>query len=240
MTRYKASLIHLLGSVFVLLLVFLLISRVWYPGVLFSKSAGVPLLKIIVAVDVIVGPFITLIIFDIKKKLLKLDLAIILILQIGFICYGMWTVYASRPVFIVFTGNVFHMVRANEIEKKDLSKVGTAQFKHMPILGPEFVGTREPEDLSVRNDIAFAGLSGMGIQNLPQFYVPYSDVRKQVIAAAKNSQQWKKIDAEHKTMLESYEKSHPGLPVSFLFLSYKTFILFVAVNTQTGDIIEII
>ncbi|MET3121576.1 hypothetical protein AAKU67_001160 [Oxalobacteraceae bacterium GrIS 2.11] len=240
MNRYRASLIHLVASAFVLLLVFLLISRVWYPGVLFSKSAGVPLLKIIIAVDVIVGPFITLIIFDAKKKLIKLDMAIILLFQISFMLCGMWTVFSSRPAFIVFTGHAFYMVRANEIEHQDLSKVETKQFKHLPLFGPEFVGTNEPKDLSIRNDIAFAGLSGMGIQNLPQYYVPFSEVRNQVIAAAKNSQQWKKIDAEHKKMLEQYEKNHPGLPVGFLFLSYKTFILFVAVNTQTGDIIEII
>ncbi len=240
MSRYKASLIHLAGSALVLLLVFLLISQVWYPGVLFSKSAGVKLLEIVASVDLVIGPLITLIIFDVKKKLLKMDMAIILFCQICFMSYGMWTVFVSRPVFIAFTGTNFYMVKANEIERKELKKVQLKQYQDLPLFGPEFVGTKEPDDIKIRNDIVFAGAGGMGIQNLPQYYVPLDDVQSQIIASAKTTKQLDKIEPELKAFLEQYEKNHSSTPVAFLHLFYRGFSLFVVVNSQTGKIIEII
>jgi len=229
-----------MGSTFVLFVVFLLISQIWYPGDLFAKSAGIKLLVIVAVVDLVAGPLITLIVFDAKKKLIKMDMAIILFCQICFMSYGMWTVFTSRPVYIVFTGHNFFMVRANEIEKKDLNQVQAEQFKHLPFLGPEFVATKEPDDIKIKNDIVFAAVGGMGIQNLPQYYVPLTQARKQIISAAKTSQQWKIIDADSKKLLEQYEKSHTAIPVAFLYLSYKSFTLFVVVNANNGEIIDII
>jgi hypothetical protein len=240
MSRYKASLIHLIGSAFVLSVVFLLISQVWYPGVLFTKSAGIKLLTIVATVDLVVGPLITLIIFDVKKNLIKMDMAIILVCQICFMSYGMWTVFASRPVYIAFTGTNFYMVKANEIEKSALKQVQTEQFKHLPLFGPEFVGTKQPDDLKTRNDLVFAGAAGMGIQNLPQYYVPLVQVQKQIIAVAKKSQQFILIEPETKRLLAQYEKNHSSIPASFVLLSYRGFSLFVAVNAKTGEVIEII
>jgi len=167
-------------------------------------------------------------------------MAIILFCQICFMSYGMWTVFASRPVIMAFTGKSFYMVKANEIEKKALKQAQLKQFQHLPLSGPEFVGTREPDDINVRNDIVFAGAGGMGIQNLPQYYVPLADVQSQIIANAKTTKQLDKIDPEDKKFLEQYEKSHSSTPVAFLNLFYKGFSLFVVVNSQTGKIIEII
>jgi hypothetical protein len=240
MSRYRASLIHLIGSAIVLFLVFLLISQVWYPGVLFAKSAGIKLLMLVACIDLIVGPLITLIVFDAKKRLIKVDMAIILFCQICFMSYGMWTVFSSRPVYIAFTGTNFYMVKANEIEKSALKQVQIEQFKHLPLFGPEFVGTKQPDDLKTRNDIVFAGAGGMGVQNLPQYYIPLVQVQKQIIAAAKKSQQFTLIEPESKKLLAQYEKSHSSIPVSFVLLSYRGFSLFVAVNAKTGEIIEII
>jgi len=240
MSRYKASLIHLAGSALVLILVFLVISQVWYPGVLFSKSAGIKLLTIVAGIDLVAGPLITLIVFDAKKKLIQMDMAIILFCQFCFMSYGMWTVFVSRPAYIVFTGTNFFMVRANEIEKSALDQVKNERFKHLPLTGPEFVGVKEPEDAKVKNDIAFAGLGGMGIQNLPQYYVPLTEVQDQIAAKAKPTGQLQQIEAESKKLLEQYEKDHPTPAVAFLPLSYKSFKLFVVVDAHTGKLIQII
>jgi hypothetical protein len=100
MNRYKAALLHLSGSACVLLSAFLLVKCVWYPGKLFSVAAGGELMRLLAGVDLILGPLVMLIIFDVRKKLIKLDIAIILICQLAFLAYGLWSIYVARPVYI--------------------------------------------------------------------------------------------------------------------------------------------
>ena len=240
MSRYKAAALHLAGSVIVLLLLLGLISQILYPGALFRAAAGFELLRLLMVVDMIIGPLVTLIIFNPKKKLIKMDMAIVLLCQLGFMAYGAASIYIARPVYMVFTGHNFHMVRANEIEPKDLAKVTLPQYKQLPLLGCTYVGAIEPLDPKIKNDIAFAGLGGMGLQNLPQYFVPLNQFTDQVIAAAKTSKQWKVIDADNKKKLELYEQQHPDIQVSFLALVNPRFTLFVVLEAKTGKIIDVI
>ena len=69
----------------------------WYPGPLFEAAGGDRLVFILVAVDVTLGPLITLVIFKAGKKGLKFDLAVIASLQLAALVYGMHTVYVARP-----------------------------------------------------------------------------------------------------------------------------------------------
>src|SRR6476646_7566094 len=79
--RLKAALIHLVISALAVCTVLLLIIGVWYPGPLFYAAGGSKLITILATVDIIIGPCITLIIFDRKKKELWFDLGIVAILQ---------------------------------------------------------------------------------------------------------------------------------------------------------------
>ncbi|PRC91000.1 TfpX/TfpZ family type IV pilin accessory protein [Solimicrobium silvestre] len=240
MNRFQASALHLFGSACFLAVFFLMVSQVWYPGKLFSAAAGVELLRLLICVDLIIGPLVTLIIFNPQKKKLKQDLIIVVLCQLGFLFYGVWSIYTVRPVYIAFAENKFYMVRANEIDATDQAKVTDTHFKSLPVFGPEYVGTQEPTDPKIKNDIVFSSLAGMGIQNLPQYFVPLNKIQQQIKAAAKTSQEWKTIDAETKQRLKSYERENAGTSVSFIALINKRIALFVVINAQTGEIIGII
>jgi hypothetical protein len=239
MSRYKAAALHLLLSALVLFTIFLLIAFVWYPYKLFALAAGVELLRIIVGVDLIVGPLIMLIIFDAKKKLIKMDVAIILICQLSFMSYGLWTMYSSRPAFLVFAENHFYLVKANEIDNKDLSMAADKEFRHLPIMGPMYVGSKPPEDTKSRDEILFAGLGGMGIQNLPKYFIPYNLVLDQVIKAGKTSAQLG-VDFETKQRVKEYELQHTFRPVLFLPMVNKRTPLIVVVDAKTGQVVDLI
>jgi hypothetical protein len=239
MNRYKAFGLHLLSSASVLFVIFLLIWQVWYPGKLFTLAAGEDLLRLIIAVDLIVGPLIMLIIFDAKKKYIKMDVAIVLTCQIVFMSYGLWTMFSTRPAFYVFADNHFYLVRANEITSKDLLASPYSQFKSLPLLGPVYVGTREPDDIKLRNDLAFGGLSGAGIQNLPKYFVPYEHVIQQVREAGKTSQQLG-VDLDTKARVKAYENIHNSKSILFLPMVNKRTPLIVAIDPASAKIIDLI
>ena len=50
---------------------------VWYPQPYFAAMGGATLILLLIGVDVVIGPLITLIVFDPKKKSLRFDLAVI-------------------------------------------------------------------------------------------------------------------------------------------------------------------
>ena len=75
--RWKASLIHLAISAAIGLAVVTLMLVVWYSRPYFKAMGEDMLILLLIGVDVVIGPLITLIIFDPKKKGLKLDLGVI-------------------------------------------------------------------------------------------------------------------------------------------------------------------
>ena len=88
LNRWQASALHLALSAAIAVLVVTLMLLVWYPQQYFTAMGGDTLILILIGVDVVVGPLITLIIFDPKKKGLRFDLAVIAALQLAALAYG--------------------------------------------------------------------------------------------------------------------------------------------------------
>lgn len=60
-------------------------------------------LRLVAVVDLVLGPFITFLIFDLSKprREIVFDLAVIIAIQFGALGYGVHTAYSQRPVAIV-------------------------------------------------------------------------------------------------------------------------------------------
>lgn len=104
--RWQAFAIHLAISIVIFLLLAAVIYR-WYPGVLFKYDGGLEGIKLIAGVDLVIGPLLTLLVYNTAKKSLKKDLTIIGVLQIACLIGGMWTVYQTRPVAVVYADGAF-------------------------------------------------------------------------------------------------------------------------------------
>src|SRR6187402_1763816 len=101
MSRWKAAAIHLSISASIGLLAAALIFGVWYPPP-YSKATGADeLVLLLMGVDIVLGPMLTLVVFRSGKKSLRLDLTVIAIMQTCALLYGMSVVVRARPVFIV-------------------------------------------------------------------------------------------------------------------------------------------
>ncbi|PCJ40110.1 MAG: hypothetical protein COA99_09630 [Moraxellaceae bacterium] len=123
MNRYKAGLTHLSLSAVVLTISLGFILSIWYPGFYVEVEGLVPILAILLAVDLILGPLITLIIYKKGKPRLKLDLCIIVSVQLAALFYGCFSMYEARPTYLVYTGKDFHVVRSVDVIQDQLEAI---------------------------------------------------------------------------------------------------------------------
>ena len=124
--RIKAFLIHGLVSISVALLVIGLVFFIWYPSPL-AKAVGVThIFLMMLVIDVILGPLLTLLVYKQGKKTLLFDLTVIVLLQISALGYGLWTISQGRPAWLVFNVDRFDNVRVNDIDNRNIKKAQQA------------------------------------------------------------------------------------------------------------------
>ncbi|TLN17104.1 hypothetical protein FDZ71_06490 [bacterium] len=115
MSRFKAFGTHLVLSVAVLSAMLLVFVAWWFPMPYFVTEGGWRALRIIACVDMVVGPLLTLIVFNPKKsrRMLAFDMSVIGLVQICAMCWGLFTIYQERTVAVVFADGSFYTVGAN-------------------------------------------------------------------------------------------------------------------------------
>lgn len=184
--RFRAFGWHLFISSCIALLSAGLVFLCWYPGLIAHASGVQDIYLIVLGVDVILGPAITLVIFNPKtkpKRELTRDLAIVGTIQILALLYGLHTVFIARPAFIVYNAGRFDVTYANEIDDVNLAKAKSNAYATLPLLGPAVVSAALPTDTKARNDLLFDSLSGgADLPKLPQYFTPYLAEKADVIA----------------------------------------------------------
>lgn len=168
MSRWRAFSIHLLISLILIGSIAFGLFYLWYPPDILGFAKADRLFWVIAGVDIIVGPLLTLIVFKAGKRTLKMDLAVIGLLQALFLAAGLWTAWASRPVFLVGALGYFELVFANQVEESDLA-AGSPGHTELPWFGARLVGLRRPTDAEFEQ-VRAAGKSGQSLATMPRFY----------------------------------------------------------------------
>lgn len=242
-SRYRVATFHLAISAAVAALVLAVMLALWYPPPLFTAMGGAELIMLIVGIDVCIGPLITLIIFDTRKKELLFDLAVVAALQIAALCYGVYAMHAGRPVFTVFTADPgFVVVPAAELDPKNLAKGSSEEYRTLSLTGSRLVATEEPTDPNARNDIVFLSIGGMGIHDLPQYYVAYAEKRAEVLKASRPLSELKLADDDHRKRLDRYLQRSKRNTDELRCLPVRTkFAMLTALlDAGTGDLLTIL
>lgn len=184
--RALAGGIHLLISAAVAGLAAVLVFGLWYPGAFRLLAGGRDLFLLVTAVDVVIGPVLTFAVFNLAKgtKHLRRDLAIIGLLQLAALGYGLHTVYVARPVAIVFEVDRLRLVAANDVLVEELPKA-IPEFRELSLTGPILIGARRPEIGAERNDALFMGVSGVDVGQRPIFWQPYDQARARALERSK-------------------------------------------------------
>lgn len=171
----KASALHLASSLGVALLAAAIVFGLWYPFPYRELSGGRELFLLVVAVDVVCGPLLTLVLFSPYKPSTELwrDLGIVAAIQLAALGYGIYTVSQARPLFLVQEVDRFKVVSAPDLAEDALTVLPSAMQPNW-FGGPMTVAIREPLNERERQEIMFESLQGgRDYAERPGFYLPY-------------------------------------------------------------------
>jgi len=218
--RLFAALIHLSAS---LLLTGLLAASMWfalYPPPYFWIDGGWSVLRIVILVDVILGPMLTFVVFNRAKREWKRDLAIIAAVQLLAFVYGAYTMERYRPVFAAYVDNVFFAVTWPRVElgTKDLAKPRALRAGQW---APTLVVIDMPQDVKAAQELRSRSnpdgnrtLPGMG-----DLYLPFDAANAaRVLGNTADIEALAKGDPSIAAELARIRAQHPGPLTRYAFV----------------------
>ncbi len=120
LNRWQAFLVHLGISLIIFIVLLCIIVFVWYPGV-FINMGGWQGIRIVAAVDLVLGPLLTLIVFNPAKKSLNMDLTIIAVIQLSCLIYGVWTIEQARPLTQIILDDRLYVTPKAEYKEQGIA-----------------------------------------------------------------------------------------------------------------------
>ena len=172
---FKIASLHLLSSMGVSLPAAGLVIGLWFPFPYSELSGGRELFLLVVAVDVVCGPLLTMVIFNPAKPRAELwrDLGLVVLIQLGALGYGLHTVWQARPLFLVQEIDRYKVIRGPVLDKAAVAALPAALQPHW-WKGPMTVAIREPKDAQERQTVMFESIQGgRDYAERPEFYLPY-------------------------------------------------------------------
>jgi hypothetical protein len=115
---------------------------------------------------------------------LRRDLAVVALIQMLALGYGLWTVFVARPVHLVFEIDRFRVVHAIDVPSDLMDKV-PAGIDALPLAGPTVLSVRPFRDRKEETDVTLVALQGIALGARPDLWQPYAASRAQVLQAAK-------------------------------------------------------
>ncbi|MEM6640182.1 MAG: hypothetical protein AAF610_09795 [Pseudomonadota bacterium] len=151
--RWQAAGVHLGLSILVFLILAALIAGVLFPGALFWSTGGSEGIKLIAGVDLVLGPLLTLIVYNRTKPRGEIirDLSVIGVIQCAALAAGMFIVYQQRPITVTWANDRFYVATANEYRAADVAQ---DQMPALKPLSPVFGVIDLPDDPAERATIA--------------------------------------------------------------------------------------
>lgn len=240
--RWQAAALHLALSAAIGASVVTLMLVLWYPQHYFSAMGGDTLILILIGVDVVIGPLITLIIFNPKKKSLRFDLAVIALVQLAALTYGCVVMFEARPVYTVFVVDRFEVVAANAVDAESRAKAG-AEFRTLPLTGPKIIAARQPDDQKRKADIVVSAMhGGPDLANLAELYVPYAQFGQDAARRARPLAELAKRHPQEALRIRTFvtASGRAEETIGFLPLKARNRDMAVVVDVKTGAIVGIL
>lgn len=190
--RLKAFAYHLIISIIIAVLSLYIVFMVWHPSPLATAVGVTHIFIMMLAIDAILGPLLTLIVAKKGKKSLGFDLGVIIVLQLSAFIYGIYNIAISRPVYIAFDTIRFEVVQANNVPKTSLEEA-SPPYDTLSWGQPKFVAVQAVENDEQRSNRLFAELeTGVAPSMQPNLYEPLDN-------------QWSRITNKAKPLNQLYE-----------------------------------
>ena len=177
-----AALVHFVCSVALAAVVAMAIFGIWYPYPYQDLSGGRELFLLVVVVDVVCGPLLTFVVFNPSKSRAELwrDMFLVAFVQAAALGYGVYSVWAARPLYLVQEIDRFKVIGKPDLEgfaaQSELKQL-TPSLRQRFWMGPQTVGIREPKNADEQASVLFESVnSGRDFAERPSFYLPYEGV----------------------------------------------------------------
>jgi hypothetical protein len=192
----KAASFHLICSAIVALCAAGLVFGIWYPPPYDALTGGRGLFVLILIVDLVCGPLLTLILFNPNKSKGKwrLDLALIVFIQLAALLYGLSQTALARPVFLAFESNRFRIVQALDVDQSQLPQA-KPPFQTLGYWGPKIIAAR----LSQNTDADYLASLKLSLDGQPPAFRPsrWVDIQDQAELIRQTLEPIEKLKAKH-------------------------------------------
>ena len=187
--RLTAFGLHLAGSATALALVLGGLWLGWYRWPGWYLASALHIVGIVVMVDLVLGPTLTLIVANPGKRRTELarDIAIIVAVQLIALGYGGVTLWNGRPLYYAFSVDRLELVQASDLKADDVSR----GRRENPLLAPywhsrpRWIWAPLPQDPDEAQQIVSGTLTGgPDIVQMPRYFRPWQQglppLRKQL------------------------------------------------------------
>ena len=219
-----------------------LVFGVWYPSG-YDKLLGIgSIYFILMGVDVCLGPLLTLVVYNEKKKELKFDLSIIIFIQVAALVYGANVVFQSRPVFNVFEADMFKVTLASELKAEKLALAKKPEWRKLSWTGPVVVAAVGSTDPKVKDELVFAALNGEDWNVFPKLYVDYDGQRKNVLIKSKSLENLRKLSKDNNHVIDAFLKSKDRPEADFVYLPVVHLfkVMTAVLDSKNAEFVEIL
>ncbi|MGE0315630.1 MAG: TfpX/TfpZ family type IV pilin accessory protein [Lautropia sp.] len=241
--RLRASGVHLLISLSVAAAVLLLVYGYWYRAPLDRVSGVGEILLLLLAVDCTLGPVLTFVVFNRAKKSLPFDLAMIAVLQLSALAYGLHTLDAGRPLYLAFVKDRFELVARADLEPEDLRAGASNPQARIDWFGPRVVAVTMPSDAARREAIMLESVAGgRDVQHFPDLYAPYQSQREQALSRALPLERLRTIDPASSARIDAALASagRAADTVRFLPARGRQADAAVLIDAQSAEVVAIV
>ena len=178
--KLKASLIHLGLSILLVGIVISSLLFFFFPQLFIGVTDFKEIAMLIISVDLILGPLLTFVVFQPKKKTLKFDLSVIAAIQLSALVYGAYSLYEVHPVYVTFNIDRFTIVSAKDAEPE---KAQHNEFKVSKLTTAKLAFAKIPDDTAKKNELILtAATGGIDLDARTEYYEPYKNNIAQVLA----------------------------------------------------------
>lgn len=141
---------------------------------------------LVLAVDVVCGPLLTLVLASPSKSRRErwLDFGLVALIQLAALLYGLHSVWAARPVVLGFEVDRLAVVTANEVEPSQLGQAPEG-LRQLPRWGVQPVGTRRAGSSEEMFDGVEQGLAGISPAMRPGWWTPWEQAQADMAKRAK-------------------------------------------------------
>jgi hypothetical protein len=184
MTRARLFAQRFAATGTLLLLAFVVIRFMWFPDGYFQIFGIAKLFLILVAVNLVVGPGLSTLLYKPGKRGLRFDLIVVACIEIAILGVAMHEILERRPVFTVFAVDRFEAVTVSEV---DTDSLRNSQLVLPHGLMPRLIYAELPTDMDVMSRLIDETVI-LGMQDIdrrPEFWKPYGQGMSFIKGAAK-------------------------------------------------------